>query len=126
MKTWMLAVAAVNLLTFSAAYAGPEPERTKTVITIEQDKPAPAIPGTYQPMPGENVAPPVIVDQGGTRVEVDKETGNVICPCPYSMDEHGQLCGDKSIFSKNKGTSPDCYSKGGANPDLPATNIYLK
>ena len=126
MKKWILAVAALNFLTFSAAEAGSPSGQTKTVITIEQDAPRAGTSGVYQPMPGENVAPPVVVDKDGTRVEIDKESGNMICPCPYSMNERGQMCGEKSIYSKNKGTSPDCYAKGGANPDMPVNNIYLK
>jgi hypothetical protein len=136
MKKWILAVAALNLLTFSAAEAGSDPNRTKTVITIEQENPRLVEPGKIQPVPGQSVVSPVIVTpptgtpgvmtEGDGKVEVDKETGNLICPCPYSMDEHGQLCGEKSLYSKNNGVSPDCYDKGGANPDMPTTNIYLK
>ncbi len=126
MKKWILAAAALTILTGSAALAAEQADKTKTVITIEQENPRPVSPGTPPTMPGQNFAPPVIVNESGARVETDKETGTVSCPCPYSMDEHGQLCGEESVYSKNNGRSPDCYAKGGANPDVPVNNIYIK
>lgn len=31
------------------------------------------------------------------------------CPCPYSKDAAEKICGDRSAWSRSKGTSPYCY-----------------
>jgi len=31
------------------------------------------------------------------------------CPCPYSKDTAENICGDRSAWSRSKGTSPYCY-----------------
>lgn len=31
------------------------------------------------------------------------------CPCPYSLDVNGNLCGDRSAYSRSGGASPACY-----------------
>src|SRR6516164_5046476 len=34
------------------------------------------------------------------------------CPCPYSVDRDGKMCGHKSAYSQHGGASPICYEKG--------------
>lgn len=31
------------------------------------------------------------------------------CPCPYSFDRAGHLCGGRSAYSRPGGASPICY-----------------
>ena len=33
------------------------------------------------------------------------------CPCPYSVDRAGRMCGRRSAYSKPGGASPICYEK---------------
>lgn len=33
------------------------------------------------------------------------------CPCPYSVDRAGRMCGRRSAYSKPGGASPLCYEK---------------
>ena len=33
------------------------------------------------------------------------------CPCPYSVDRAGHMCGRRSAYSKPSGASPICYEK---------------
>jgi len=33
------------------------------------------------------------------------------CPCPYSVDRAGRVCGARSAYSKPGGASPICYEK---------------
>jgi len=33
------------------------------------------------------------------------------CPCPYSVDRAGRMCGRRSAYSKPGGASPICYQK---------------
>ena len=31
------------------------------------------------------------------------------CPCPYSLDVDGNICGERSAYSRSGGASPICY-----------------
>ncbi len=126
MKKWILAFTAFNLLTIFSVHADSLETQSKTVITIEQ-KTAPANPNGNVVYP-QGIPPQIGVNEtNGPKVEVDSDGDDVSCPCPYSMDEHGQMCGAKSTFSKTKGARPDCYSNGnGANPSAPVNRIYIK
>ena len=33
------------------------------------------------------------------------------CPCPYSVDRAGRMCGRRSAYSKPGGASPLCFQK---------------
>jgi hypothetical protein len=33
------------------------------------------------------------------------------CPCPYSVDRAGRMCGVRSAYSRPGGASPICYEK---------------
>ena len=33
------------------------------------------------------------------------------CPCPYSVDRAGRMCGRRSAYSKPGGASPLCYER---------------
>src|SRR6266581_4420982 len=33
------------------------------------------------------------------------------CPCPYSVDRAGRMCGRRSAYSRPGGASPICYEK---------------
>jgi hypothetical protein len=33
------------------------------------------------------------------------------CPCPYSVDRAGHMCGRRSAYGKPGGASPICYEK---------------
>ena len=33
------------------------------------------------------------------------------CPCPYSVDRAGRMCGGRSAYSKPGGASPLCYEE---------------
>ena len=33
------------------------------------------------------------------------------CPCPYSVDRAGRMCGRRSAYSKPGGASPICFEK---------------
>ena len=33
------------------------------------------------------------------------------CPCPYSVDRAGRMCGRRSAYSKPGGASPLCYAQ---------------
>ena len=33
------------------------------------------------------------------------------CPCPYSVNRAGRMCGRRSAYSKPGGASPICYEK---------------
>jgi len=33
------------------------------------------------------------------------------CPCPYSVDRAGRMCGRRSAYSKPGGAAPICYEK---------------
>ena len=33
------------------------------------------------------------------------------CPCPYSVDRAGRMCGRRSAYSRPGGASPVCYEK---------------
>jgi hypothetical protein len=36
---------------------------------------------------------------------------NKPCPCPYSTDKAGNLCGDRSAYIRTGGKEPCCYAK---------------
>lgn len=41
------------------------------------------------------------------------------CDCPYDLDAAGNLCGDRSAWSRPGGRQPDCYSDGAPLLQLP-------
>lgn len=119
MKPWLLTFALLTLpAAFPAHASAPVTDSAKTVITIEQQG------KEHWPEPA---SPEIIIKENRVnRAKIDTDKRDVSCPCPYSMDKNGQLCGLKSEFNKTGGRSPDCYANGGANPDLPTTHIYVK
>ena len=46
-------------------------------------------------------------DGGGGNNYANSYTGN--CPCPYSRDAAGNICGARSAYTRTGGASPVCY-----------------
>lgn len=48
-----------------------------------------------------------------SRAIVDGLSNNSVyrgnCPCPYSLDAAGNMCGGRSAYSRSGGASPHCY-----------------
>jgi hypothetical protein len=43
------------------------------------------------------------------RAAITQKQNGGNCPCPYSRDSRGNICGERSEYSKSGGASPTCY-----------------
>lgn len=47
------------------------------------------------------------------------------CPCPYNVDSQGNLCGDRSAYSRYGGYTPICYVTDITNTELEQHKNYI-